>query len=559
MPDPTPQLSARISRQTWLLAACLLLAHAAFLLAACVARAPEPDDYDPLAVALADDAVTNREATVPSMCYTRTDGVANPCWTCHTDSTSPNEQGDWELQEEYAFSNFAMTNRWTNLFRDRRRQMAGISDDQVLEYIRQDNYAPLVRAMARIAHYPGYRPDLNFDAGFDDDGFARDGSGWRALRFKPFPGTFWPTNGSTDDVFLRLPAKFTQDARGNPSREIARVNYAILEAAIRANPAIAAHRNAELALQVEPIREAVAGIDLDGDGKLGVATVIRGLPARYAGAASEVPVERYEYPQDTEFLHSVRYVDPDAPGMIARRMKELRYSRKVRQYDAWGVQRAYEREFNEKSEGVLPNFAGGHEVGLLNSFGWQLQGFIEDAQGRLRVQTRQEHYFCMGCHSAIGVTVDQTFSLARKVPGKQGWRYQDITGIADAPQAGHSQPEILTYFQRVQGGDEFRANDEILARFFPGGELDEASVRRAAPGGDRDIAWLILPSRRRALDLNKAYLAIVREQSFAHGRDTLLAPPANVHATIVNGETDLGQAGKVFRDGRLWLDWADGR
>jgi hypothetical protein len=58
-------------------------------------------------------------------------------------------------------------------------------------------------------------------------------------------------------------------------------------------------------------------------------------------------------------------------------------------------------------------------VGLLNDFGWQLQGFIEDAEGRLRLQTQEEHLFCMGCHSNIGVTVDQTFSFPRKVPGKE--------------------------------------------------------------------------------------------------------------------------------------------
>jgi hypothetical protein len=249
-------------------------------------------------------------------------------------------------------------------------------------------------------------------------------------------------------------------------------------------------------------------------------------------------------------------VDPDAPSMISRRMKELRYSKKVRYLDAWGTQRAYEKEFNEKSEGLLPFFAGGPEVGLVNAFGWQLQGFIEDAQGRLRLQSRQEQYFCMGCHSAVGVTVDQTFTMPRKLPGKAGWAYQSIEGMHDAPQAGHADSEILTYFQRVKGGDEFRANDEILQRFFPGGTLDEASVRRAGKGGDKDIVWLIAPSRGRALALTKAYMALVREQSFDLGRDTLLAPPGNVHPDIQNGETELGMANLLFNDGKLWLDWS---
>ena len=38
--------------------------------------------------------------------------------------------------------------------------------------------------------------------------------------------------------------------------------------------------------------------------------------------------------------------------------------------------------------------------------------------------------------------------------------------------------------------------------------------------------------------------------------DTLLAPPANVHSDIRNGETELGRAGLLFNDGKLWLDWS---
>ena len=74
--------------------------------------------------------------------------------------------------------------------------------------------------------YPGFRPDLDFEQGFDVDGFARDGSGWRALRYKPFPGTFWPTNGSIDDVFIRLLEAFrTRD--GEVDREVAKANLSI--------------------------------------------------------------------------------------------------------------------------------------------------------------------------------------------------------------------------------------------------------------------------------------------------------------------------------------------
>ncbi|MGH7889730.1 MAG: hypothetical protein ACRENF_04185, partial [Thermodesulfobacteriota bacterium] len=221
----------------------------------------------------------------------------------------------------------------------------------------------------------------------------------------------------------------------------------------------------------------------------------------------------------------------------------------------WAIIRNYEKEHNEKGEGVLPKFSGSPLVGLRNDFGWQLQGFIEDERGRLRLQTEEEHRFCMGCHSAIGVTVDQTFTLARKVPGLEGWRHQDPRGIADLPQSGHTEPEILTYFKRVTGGDEFRANDEILERFFPNGVLDEVEVRRAAKGGDKDITYLIFPSRERALLLNKSYMALVKRQKFELGRDSLTSPPVNVFREVKNGSTELNSTGRVFRDGSLWLDW----
>ena len=45
---------------------------------------------------------------------------------------------------------------------------------------------------------------------FESNGIAKDGSGWVAFNYKPLPSTFWPTNGSTDDVMIRLSEKFQQ-------------------------------------------------------------------------------------------------------------------------------------------------------------------------------------------------------------------------------------------------------------------------------------------------------------------------------------------------------------
>jgi hypothetical protein len=507
-------------RPPWTLASAPLLAAACAVLLAGSCRR----DHDPTARAAASVGQTrNLEAQVPPACYTRTGGTANPCWVCHVRGVRPNFLEDWELQLEYAFSPFALQNRWSNLFVDRSLALEAIGDEEILTWVRQDNYRGFRQALESLqqaGRYPGYVPDLDFEAGFDEAGFARDGSGWRAFRYKPFPGTFWPTNGSTDDVLVRLPPAFREDATGRPSAELYRDNLDILELVIARPPA--------------------AGV---------------ALPASYRGKAAGVAVRRYLYPEGTEFLHTVRYLDPDRPGFLATRMKEVRYSRKFRALEEGAILTGLEEDLDKKYRGFTAQVSGTPSTGYLNDYGWVLQGFIEDGQGRLRVQTEEEHRSCLGCHGGLGVTVDRTFAFARKMPGADGWRYQDLRGMKDVPQAGHPEPEVLTYLRRVTGGDEFRANDEMIARFFPDGSLDEATVRRAARGGDRDLTDLLLPSRRRALDLNKVYLALVREQKFELGRDAFLAAPTNVHRRIENGSTELAARQMVFHDGMLWLDW----
>ncbi|MEZ4371156.1 MAG: hypothetical protein R3B07_10040 [Polyangiaceae bacterium] len=504
--------------------------------------------YDPLAYAKARvGKVSNLEASVPPQCYTKTDGVSNPCWTCHTQSQGMNAMADAHLQRAYAFSDFALKNHWKNLFSPA-TPASEESDAALLSYVRQDNYSALKLALTGRGDFPGYKPDLDLDAGFDELGFARDGSGWRSLRYKPFPGTFWPMNGSTDDVFVRLPKQFREGMDGRPSVEIYRANLSLLEASLASDPAL---ESGALDYPIEALPEELVGYDLNGDGQVaGSAVKLHALPPNYLGAARHIKLRRGLFPRGTEFLHSVRYLDPDAANFMARRMKELRYMRKTRELDAWAVMRAYEEEHDKRDRGALPVFPGDALVGLRNEFGWQLQGFIEDAEGRLRLQSDEEHRYCMGCHSGLGVTVDQTFAFVRKLPGAAGWAAQDLRGIPDAPQLGHSAGEIATYVERVHGGDEFRANSEALARLLPGGQVTPELRSKSS-----DITQLILPSRERALALNRAYRALVVSQRFDLGRDALLGRVRNVHADIVNGSTELGTTGRVFDDGQLRLRW----
>ncbi|WP_428309481.1 hypothetical protein [Hydrocarboniphaga sp.] len=498
----------------------------------------QADDYDPLAAARLREKIGNVEAGIPPQCYART-GAANPCYVCHTTPRGNNRADDAELQERYDFSPLRRRNPWTNAFVDRRAAIAKVSDAEILAWARADNYAPLRASTARLADYRGWKPDIDLQQGFDGQGFARDGSQWRAFRYKPFPSAFWPTNGSTDEVMIRLPAALRTDARGRESREVYRANLAIVEALI-ATPADIA--DAAIDRVIESIDERAAGLDLDGDGQLGVATHLRGLPARFAGSASGKP-RRGVYPQNTEFLHTVRYLDPAQPDYAAQRLKELRYSIKAIEIDDVSIATHYQDGAREKLTGDRPHYSGNALTGQSNDYGWTLSGYIEDAQGRLRLQTREEQLYCMGCHSNLGITVDQTFSLARKLPGANGWGLQTLAGQRDAPQHGKTRGEYAEYFERAGGGDDYRANGEMLRRL----ETFTATT---------SLREMLLPSAQRALALNKAYREVVLEQSYKLGRDAVLVPLDQlVHRQLDKGDPAPKAADKRYDDAQLWLDW----
>ncbi|MCR8550200.1 hypothetical protein M4578_20460 [Salipiger sp. P9] len=506
------------------------------------------EDYMRLRPAAQDMAEAGRlynpEAPIPPQCYTKIEGRHNPCYVCHqynSEADRPNFMQDGALQESYAFSDAGMTNHHVNLFLDRSAEVAAISDAEILAWIETENYSDLAGRLEDTG-FEGWIPDLAEyhlgAAAFDETGFARDGSGWVAFNYKPQPSTFWPTNGSTDDVLIRLPAAFRQDAAGQESRDIYMANLALLEIAFQDLDDVT----------LPEVDEARIGADLDGDGTLGPVTWIARRDS-YLGGASGEPLTRMMYPEGTEFLHSVRYVGVEGDAIVTPpRMKELRYMVKSRMLDIPQLRSRYGNELQEKADENLPRYISLGDRGMDNGFGWTLQAFIEDADGALRPQTREETFFCRGCHATVGANIDQTWAFPRKAKGAEGWGYIDLHGMPDAPNLGEEMGEIALYLDRAGGGDEFRSNTEMLANWFTDGKVDPAKL------AGQDVHSLIAPTRARALTLDKAYRVIVGEQSFLFGRDATVTPPANVHAFIDEATAPtLPEAYRYSHDIRL--DW----
>lgn len=518
---------------------------------------------------LADQQTTgklvNKTAYIPPQCYTETrtrTGVANPCMTCHVRSRAPHYINDYDLQFDYSFPAPARVNPWTNLFADRRDDIAAMPDDQIMTYVRQSNYIAQggnLLAQRLTGDLPegwdqdgdgrwsGYVPDLALN--FDPEGFdiAADGTptGWRAFAYTPLPGSFWPTNGSGDDVLIRLPEIYRQAEDGQPDRQIYTLNLAITEALIKRQD-----------VPIAATDEAPLGVDLDRDGQIGQALKVgfdwaprQGRDMQWVGAArlaqqrGDAPLAAGLYPLGTEFIHSLRYLDvQDGKVVMAPRMKELRYMRKTR-WLTW-----FDREdgaLAEAKERVdfpdrIAMFFGDSETGISNGTGWRLQAFIEDATGDLRPQNFEETVFCMGCHGGIGVNDDDTFAFPRKLAANtaQGgwWHWTQRDGLAGVaqPVRADGNPEYAFYLRANRGGDELRANTEVIRTYLrDNGTLDPGHSQALLT----DIGPLVTPSAKRAVALNKAYRLIVQEQSFIRGRDAVLAPATTVHRSLPEGET----------------------
>lgn len=523
------------------------------------------------------NAQNNKAAYITSQCYTKTvdeeGNIHNPCFSCHINSKEPNYINDYTLQETYDFGEYSKTNRFKNLFKDRTELINQISNNEIIDYIRESNYIKndtliLAKKLEIVpkewdingnGKWDGYMPDCYFN--FDNEGFDKtpDGNltGWRSFAYYPFLGTFWPTNGSTDDVLIRLPKEFRENINQEFDLEVYKLNLSIVEALIK-------QKN----ISINEVNEKKYDVDLNQNGKLDIAKEIvfkwekpsynsstgkiENFSMQYVGySKSLLKTNSYLiapklYPKGTEFLHTVRYIDIDDNNKtikMAKRLKELRYGKKTNWLSYSELSNAVNSEIKEKNDfpNRLRTIIGNSEQGSLNNIGWVYQGFIEDANGDLRPQNYEENLYCIGCHSGIGAIEDSTFVFKRKFDNshfQKGWYHWSqkrnaLKGIKE-PKTIDNRNEYSLYLQENHAGDEFRENSEIIEKFFnKDGFIKENELNKI----HNDISYLLYPSIKRALELNKAYKIIVEEQSFIYGRDTHIKPVKNVYKEVEIGET----------------------
>ena len=427
----------------------------------------------------------NEDPAIPPQCWIETSyGTQNACKYCHTTEMARLEHGNaWpmaETLEAQVLYSFPSPNlnavHWQNVIHPQRLiarlQEADIAiprpgDPDNLRYVRTDNWRDaygrarpegdttwdngsnpdhplrLLPALDPDHLYP-YRSDDPTGGGrhgyVDPEGFVRDAdggyTGWRAVNFFPY-AIFTPLGGSVSGIYIRLPEPFM--------RQDGEVDIAVLR------------RNLDLLaqnIQDRPLER-----------------------QSYYGDAGDVPVKKGFYPVGTEFAHPLHYVDLAAdgergagldgvvgegrdyefPGTRSKRVKEVRYMYKWEDVDLDDLGP------DEASEGTV---LGRPWQGWIdNKAGWVLAAYIEDRQGRLRPQSTEELLQCLGCHSAVGNTVDSVWSLQRKLPGERGWGEMDYgdyrsahpgrTRLPDYRNRNLDQGELEYFYWSVVGADLF--------------------------------------------------------------------------------------------------------
>ncbi|NLZ16449.1 MAG: hypothetical protein GX087_01770 [Desulfobulbaceae bacterium] len=518
-------------------------------------------------------AVQNLIAYIPPQCFVKTEladkSVVNPCYVCHTKSIEPNYINDWDLQLNYSFPEHNLKNPWTNLFEDRTARVAAISDADILSYVRKSNYFGEGRSLILAdslrklppewdndndGQWDGYTPDCHFN--FNEQGYDLDPSGqhsgWRVYLSYPFPTSHWPSVGAPSDTLIRLPASFQKTAAGVFDETIYSTNLAIVEALI-------SRKN----VQIPPTDEQYVGVDLDKDGKLGTATTVKfdwaplqGKNMAYAGLAGQEqqagkqPLAAGLFPKGTELLKAMNYLDVAEDGAVqmAPRLRELRYMKKTSWQSYSNLEEAALAEMKEKNDfpSRTSQYIGNFEQGVFNGWGWRLQGFIENAAGRLRPQTYEETLSCVGCHGGVGATTDSVFSFSRKLDHrhfKGGWYHpqeKSLSGLVEPKieiQNAGVFYEYSYYLMYNRAASDLRDNDEAQTRFFkPDGTVKLDVLNRLHD----DVLPLLNPSPERALALNKAYKTIVEDQDYILGRDVQVRPLNEVLHTEVEADQPTG-------------------
>ena len=170
--------------------------------------------------------------------------------------------------------------------------------------------------------WDGFVPDV--ELAFDERGFDHrtDGTstGWRAFAYYPLPGAFLPTNGSADDVLIRLDSPFREREDGQPDMAAYEINLAVVEALVTRTD-----------VPIDSVDEAAVGVDLDLDGRIGTAKTVAyddardgrgGTRMHYVGRArleqdqGMLAIAPGLFPVGTEIFHTVRYLDVREDGIV---------------------------------------------------------------------------------------------------------------------------------------------------------------------------------------------------------------------------------------------------
>ena len=320
-----------------------------------------------------------------------------------------------------------MKNHWRNLFIDRSEMIASISDEEIKQWINEDNYSPFIEKLQADSEWQGEIAHIQNLAypqqAFDELGFARDKSHWVAFNYKPFLSTFWPTNGSTGDVMIRLGAPF-RELNGQYNQDVYIANLSLVEMAIKGLEQ----------LSTPSISEQAIGVDLNGNNRLEKQIHAISKRSHYLGDAQDIELAYQLYPQDTEFCTPcVTLVDPQGRIYNAPRMKEVRYMRKHNFKSKARLASFYYSEAKEKHFEKLPRTRPLGDKGINNMFGWTINGYIEDEQGQLRHQDIRKWHFATAAIKPWERRLIKPFPFHAKSQGREGWGYINLASMHDAP------------------------------------------------------------------------------------------------------------------------------